>query len=203
MFVAKIRYIFCILLATACSQLNGKDILLEFKGAYFHPTSSCFNAIYGGSTGLFGPEVTFSLCSNSHWYGFASVDYMSKTGRSIGLCNSTKMSYLPLAFGVKYFISHCRYDFYLGLGFQPTRLRTTNCSPFVVQHTAAWGYGGIAKGGVYIDIPCNFFVDLFVDYSFVRFSCSKICQPEDGTLLSRKTNMSGVIAGVGLGYRFN
>lgn len=203
MFVAKIRYVYFMVLATICLPLISKDVLLEFKGAYFHPASSCFKAIYGSNTALFGPEVTFSLCSNSHWYGFASVDYMSKTGHSIGLCNATKVSLLPLALGVKYFISHCRYDFYLGLGFQPTRLRTVNCSPSVVQHTAAWGYGGIAKAGVYVDIPCDFFIDFFVDYSFVRFSCPKICQPEDGVILPRKTNLSGVIIGAGLGYRFN
>jgi hypothetical protein len=49
-------------------------------------------------------------------------------------------------------------------------------------------------------MQCDFVLDLFVDYSFVKvnpFCCDlPNVQP-------RKADLSGVIIGAGLGYRFN
>jgi hypothetical protein len=200
---ARRGYIRAIALSIGFLPLAGKDILLEFKGAYFHPTETIFKQILEHGAALVGPEVTFSVYKNTHWYGFASVDFLSKKGRSIGLCDETTIHLIPLALGLKYFIPWCRYDFYLGVGFQPIYIRTRNCSPFVSKISAAWGYGGIAKLGVYIDLACHIVADIFVDYSFVTSTCPAVCQPENGFLLSRKANMNGIIVGVGLGYRFN
>ena len=179
-------------------NLFSRDILLEFKTAYFLPTDSGVRKIFGNGGALYGPEVTFQLSEcNPHWYGFASIDYLNKSGHSIGLCTPTKMRIVPLAIGVKYFIQHCYGDFYVGLGFQPLHLKTINCSPFAVQ-TSKWGFGAIGKIGSYFDLPCNFFVDLFFDYSIARIGCDKCSQ-----VVPLKVNMDGSIFGIGLGYRFN
>lgn len=183
--------------------LAARDVIVEFKGAGFIPTNSCFKAIYGKGAALFGPEVTFNICADRNWYGFASIDYLKKSGKSVGLCNPTTVRILPLAIGLKYFESVCCADVYAGLGFQPTHLKTTNCSPDVVQHTSQWCLGGIAKLGAYFDVRCNWVLDLFLDYSFVKAGCPELCQPVDGPVTSLKANISGVILGVGLGYRFN
>lgn len=197
--MVKMFRFFCLLLLVMCVPLACRDVLVEFKGAAYLPTNDCVKNIYGKVGGLYGPEVTFQLCENKNWYGFASVDFSSKKGRSIGLCDCTKMHLLPLGLGLKYFAPFCCGDFYVGLGFQPVHLKTINCSEFVVQKTSKWGFGGIAKIGAYIDLPRNFFVDLFFDYSFVKVNCDSCLT----SVIPVRANLSGAIVGAGLGYRFD
>lgn len=185
------------LLLFACAPLVSSDVLVEFKAAYFMPTDSDVKKIYGKGGALFGPEVTFRVYEN--WYGFASIDFLTKKGHSLGLCDRTTMSLMPLGIGVKYLIPFCYGDFYMGLGFQPLRLKTVNCSPDVDQTTTNWGFGGIAKIGSYFTLPDNYFIDLFIDYSFVKVGCKK-CSP---LVVPLKANLNGAIFGAGLGYRFN
>ena len=186
------------------TPIYARDVILEFKAAYFLPTDSVFKQIYHNGSALYGPEVTVQLCNNKNWYGFASIDYFQKKGHSIGLCDSTKVSLLPLGIGLKYFVpTFCdRFDFYLGLGFQPVYVRTKNCVECVSTKQSRWGFGGIAKAGTYWYLPHNFVIDLFVDYSFVKVGCKNSCQPCSGTIIPRKADISGAIFGLGLGYRF-
>lgn len=182
--------------------LCARDYIIEFKGAGFFPTNDCFKDIYGKSGALWGPELTFQLCENNdHWYGFASIEYFQKKGHSIGLCNDTKVKLVPMALGLKYMQSlFCdRTDWYIGLGFQPVYISTNNCSEYVLTKQSRWGFGGIAKGGTYIDLSCNFVLDLFVGYSFVKAGCKKVCTQN---VVPLKVNVSGVIVGGGIGYRF-
>ena len=176
-----------------------RDALLEFKAAAFIPTNDCVKDIYGHVGALYGPEITIQLCDESNWYGFASADFLSKNGHSIGLCTPTKMSIIPLGFGLKYFVPFCYGDFYVGLGFQPLHLKTINCSPNVPQTISKWGVGGIAKLGTYFNLPHNLFIDFFVDYSFVNVDCSTCLL---GVVTPMKVSMNGAIIGLGLGYRF-
>lgn len=194
----KLNYI-CALALFISSSLFSRDILLEFKSAYFYPTNSCVRDIYGKGHVLYGPEVTFQIGEDSCWYGFASVDFLSKKGRSVGLCDRTKMKIMPLAFGAKYFVPFCYGNFYLGLGFQALQLKTINCSKFVNQKTSKWGFGGIFKVGSYFDLPCDFFVDVFVDYSVARINCDK-CKITN--VIPIKAKLDGAIFGIGLGRRF-
>jgi len=179
--------------------LFSRDVLFEFKGAGFFPTDSCTRNIYGNGAALVGTEATFALCENKNWYGFASLDYLNKKGCSVALRNPTRMDFIALALGVKYFVPFCYGDFYVGLGFQPVYLKTLNCSTNVLQNTSKWGFGGIAKVGTYFKLPCNFFVDLFLDYSFARVNCDKCFS----NVVPLKANLDGAIFGIGLGYRFN
>lgn len=187
--------------------LISRDILLEFKGAYFLATGSRFKKIYKHGGALYGPELTVQLCDDSNLYGFFSIDYLSKKGHSIGLHTPTKVSLLPIGVGLKYFLSdHCgcfeNVDFYVGLGFQPVRVKTRDDSPFVIEKHSKWALGGIAKVGAYIDLRCNFFLDLFIDYSFARVKSHAHMAPT-GPVVPLKANVSGAIFGAGLGYRFN
>lgn len=193
-----------IVLLFVSSAVDARDILLEFKGAYFLATDCVFKNIYDKGGALYGPEVTFQLGESNQWYGFASIDYFKKDGNSIGLSTPTKVELIPLGIGVKYMQpSHCgRYNFYLGLGFQPVHTKVTNCSPYVPATQTKWGFGGIAKTGVYVDLTHNFLLDLFIDYSFVKVNFDAAQIPA-GPVTPFKTDISGAIFGVGLGYRFN
>jgi len=193
-----------LLLLSSVMCVSARDVILEFKLAYFRPTGACFRQIYGHSAALYGPEVTVQLCdNNSHWYGFASVDYLSKSGRSIGLCDKTKVSLLPLAVGIKCFApSPCKKaDFYLGAGIQPTRVHTRDCSADVNPRQTSWSVGGIFKAGAYLYAPHCVVIDLFVDYSVVRARGKNNCCGSS-TVIPLKANVGGAIFGVGLGYLF-
>lgn len=183
------------------TPLIAQDVLLEFKAACFIPTSCRFKDIYGRSGALYGPELTMRLC-DSCWYGFASFDYFHKKGHSIGLCEPTTVTLVPIAFGLKYLVPTNDFlDCYAGLGFEAVNVRTRNCIESVVFKQTQWGFGGIAKLGVFYYLPCNFFLDFFVDYSFVNVgSKHSLCQ--NYGMESVKTKISGAILGAGVGYRF-
>lgn len=200
LFLAKSFFMSLMLIAPICAR----DVTLEFKAAYFLPTDCVFKQIYNNGSALYGPEVTFQFCNNKNWYGFASVDYFQKKGNSIGLCDCTKVSLLPLGLGLKYFVpAFCdRANFYLGLGFQPTHVRTENCVNGISTEQSRWGFGGIAKAGTYWYLPHNFVVDLFVDYSFAKVGCKNNCKLSTEKMISRKADVSGAVFGIGLGYRF-
>jgi hypothetical protein len=191
------------LLVGAYLPLAGRDIILEFKGAYFRSTDCRFKQIYNKGGALYGPEVTFRLCECKPWYGFASIDYLAKRGHSIGLCSPTKARMLPLALGVKYIKPVRCADLYAGLGFQAVNLRTSNCTPDIAIKTSKWGYGGIAKLGAYFDLCRDFVLDLFVDYSFVKVGKPILCQPISGSIFPLSAKLNGAVFGAGFGYRFN
>lgn len=181
--------------------LAAQNFLLECKGAYFRPTNERFKNIFGKGAGLFNAELTFDIGENECWYGFASVGYMSKVGRSIGLDTPTKVQIVPLAVGLKCLAPFDYGNWYVGIGFQPTHLHTSNDSPFVAN-TSKWGLGGITKLGVFFDMSCNFFIDVFFDYSFVKIGQEKDLQAPAGAVVPLKATISGAIFGAGLGYRF-
>jgi hypothetical protein len=191
------------LLFLLAAPLISRHTLLEFKAAYFLPTNDVFKHLYNGSA-EYGPELTVQLCEDKNWYGFLSIDYFEKKGRSLGLCDFTKVSLLPLGVGLKYFVPFwCdRADFYLGLGFQPVYVQTKNCTDTSITKQHRWGFGGIAKAGTYWYLPCDFFIDLFIDYSFVKVGCKQRCLPAHETITPRKANVSGALFGGGIGYRF-
>lgn len=195
----KAIHFLCILLMYVSMSLVGKDVLIEFKAAGFFPTDCRVKKIYGSAAALYGPEVSFKLCEEQSWYGFASVDFLSKAGHSIGCCSRTKMEIVPIALGLKYFKPICWGDLYAGLGFQAVHLTTKNSSVFVEKCTSKWGYGVIAKIGAFYNLPCQFFLDFFVDYSFAEIGRNKCC----GKAVPIKVHLKNVLAGAGIGYRFN
>ncbi len=182
--------------------LVGRNTILEFRGAYFLPIGHIFKDIYNGSA-LYGPELTLQCCKEGNLYAFASVNYLNTKGHSIGAQNPTTVTLLPLTFGAKYFMPlFCeKIDVYLGLGFEAMRVHTKDVLPDLVSKKSKWGFGGITKIGAYCYLPYNFLIDIFIDYSFIKAGSNSIMQPSTG-FQSIKANVSGVIFGGGLGYRF-
>lgn len=199
MITAKKLFLFGLL--CLAGYADAQNVILEFKGAYFLPTNTEFRRIYGKRGGIYGPELTFEICNNIH--GFASFDYLRKNGHSVGLCEPTTVRLVTLAFGAKYFlpVTMCKkkLDLYVGLGFEPVNVRTTNCSNFVENKQSTWAFGGIAKLGAYYHVYCNFVLDLFLDYSFAKTSTPKCTQ----NVMAQRANVSGAIFGIGVGYLFN
>lgn len=180
-------------------NLLGNDLLLEVKAGYFHSTGNQFKTIYGKGGGIYGAELTFQI-GDSCWYGFLSVDSFHKKGHSIGLSTATSIRLIPVGIGAKYFIPACweNVDLYAGLGFQPVHVRVRNDTQFV-PNQKKWVLGGIAKFGSYIYFSCDWFLDLFIDYSFAHISAHAQQMPP---IVPLSASISGAIFGIGLGYRF-
>jgi opacity protein-like surface antigen len=191
------NYGYSLVMATATFlSVHAHDVILEAKGAYFLATNKTFRNIYDKGGGIYGGELTFAL--RNPWYGFASVDFFRKCGKTCNFCSPTKVSITSLALGVKYLMPFEHGDVYVGLGILPTHVKTKDCSPFVAPILSKWGCGGIGKIGVYFNMPDNFTFNVFYNYSFVHVGCVKPCVPTQ----PRRADLSGSWFGVGLGYRF-
>lgn len=193
------KIIVCLALVMSFVPLCARhDVIVEGKAAYFFPTNSRFRDIYGNGSGQYGAEVTFRLFRQL--YGFTSADFFNKKGKSINFCNSTTVNIINVGIGLKYLVPFCVGDFYVGLGALPTRLHTTDCSPYVIKNRTKWGCGGIAKVGAYFDLPKSFVIDVFADYSFVKIPFN--CCPKLN-LAGHSAHANGLSVGAGVGYRFN
>ena len=76
-------------------------------------------------------------------------------------------------------------------------LHTKDDSPFVVKKREKWGVGAIVKAGLIYDISRHFFLDAFVEYSFMGIDFSRT-----STTLGRTAGVSGLTAGGAVGIRF-
>ena len=177
-------------------SIAARDVLLEIKGSGFFPTSHVFKKIYH-NTGMVGAELTVNICDC--WYGWASVDGLRKTGFSIGGGDKTKVSYVPLGFGLKYFYSRNCVDWYLGLGILAGHIHTHDYSPYVVPTYSKWGCGGIAKVGCIIDMCESIFLDIFFNYSFIK---ARSHDTDGGLVYPHSAKIDAALLGIGLGYRF-
>lgn len=169
--------------------------LAELRAAYFSPTGHKFRKIYSG-TGLYSAEVSCRTCHN--WYSWASVGYTHKSGSSIGLHTKTDATLVPFALGLKYvYPVECLCP-YLGAGVLGTYIHTHDHSSAVTQKISRWGIGAIAKSGVLITISRHLFLDLFVDYSFMRVDFNR----HHNHVTPHSADLSGASTGIGVGCRF-
>lgn len=175
------------------ASLSARDTILEFKTAYFLPTTSHDKNSYDGGV-IFGPELTVQLLECRNWYAFASVDYFCKSE------NDLSVHLVPLGIGLKYFMPlpcNCM-NFYAGLGFQPVYVCEKRTLSAAVQEKSKWKFGGIAKVGSYIDLAYDVLLDIFIDYSFIASSSDK----DYSSYLPLRAKASGALFGGGLCYRF-
>lgn len=180
-----------------CGAKEHNHILVEAKAGYFFPINDTFKEIYQGG-GIYGIEVSAQAWKGL--YPFISGSYFSEPGRSIGGHTRTVITMAPIDVGLKYAFDLNRYlDVYIGLGAVFEYLNMKDESPYVIQNITKWGYGGIAKAGLWIYATKNFFIDLFGDYRFVTVDFDNTC---GGRVVRHDANISGFTAGGGLGYRF-
>lgn len=194
----KTRFIMlsAIALAISSTQLQANDILLEARGAYYGPTNSLFREIYSGS-GRYGLEVSAQAWKGL--YPFVSVDYFYKSGHSIGGCNNTNITLVPIGVGLKYlFPFQEKFDFYVGAGVVPTYMRIRDQGPFVEPTTHKWGVGGVAKTGFLYTFTNGVFLDLFGDYTYTKINIDQ----DDCCVERNNADVSGWAVGLGIGYRF-
>ena len=189
--------LFSLLLLAASSVEGWQTLRGEVKAGYFYPTGDTFRKIYSGG-GIYGGELSMPICDPLDVW--ISGSYFTRKGSSINLHHHTRIDLIPLAIGLKYYVPWNCIDFYVGAGFQYTHLKTYDDSPFVIHEVEKWWFpGGIAKVGAIIDLECNWFLDFFIDYSFLKMDFHKT---HHGRVERHKADLSGWTFGVGLGYNF-
>lgn len=191
-----IKKIIMVASITLIMPLVAHEKFIEIKGSGFFPTSHFFKKIYHDA-GMVGGELTVNAFDNV--YAWLSVDYLRKSGLSLIGDSRTKVSYLPIGFGLKYLHPICYGDVYFGLGALAARIRTHDYAPNVVPVYSKWGWGGIVKFGALLDIRCPFLLDIFVNYAFSRASSNDTL---NNLVVPHTVKVSGFILGAGLAYRF-
>jgi hypothetical protein len=109
------------------------------------------------------------------------------------------MTFVPIGIGLKYLWKVNFVDLYLGAGALPTYLHIHNHSLCATEKTYKWGCGGIAKVGAIFNLPQSFFIDTFINYSYIKIPNH---DTHHGCLSPRSANLSGFSFGCGIGYRF-
>ena len=177
------------------SLMSAHEGLIEAKASYFHPTDPNFRDIYGGGW-IYGLEASYGLWKGL--YAWGSSGYFHQSGLSKGSYDSTHVTFVPCGLGLKYLFTLDTVDLYLGAGALGTYGHTTNDSSYVARSQSKWGFGGIAKIGVILNIKRFFFIDLFSDYSWMKIHFHN----HDAGVLSNTANFNGWSIGIALGYRF-
>lgn len=173
------------------------NVLAEVRAAYFHPTGSRFDDIYGGS-GIYNFELSVQTwCDLYTWF---SVGYLRESGKSLGLKNRTTFQMVPLGLGLKYLFSCGCFRPYLGAGLGVTWMDVDNHSDFVKKDVDKWGVGGVFKAGSLWYMNNCWFLDFFIDYTYMDIGFSGTSA--DPFVFRNDADISGFSFGVGLGYSF-
>lgn len=186
--------VFALIAPITC--LQAVDMFAEAKAAYFLPIDSKFRKIYSDRS-IYGAE--YSCQAWQGLYGWASGSYYSSWGTSIGLKHRTHIYFIPVALGLKYLYRFKRVDLYVGAGAMGTYLHIKDYSRFVIPTSCKWGFGGIAKAGLIVNLPKAFFIDFFSDYSYMKVDFHNT---DHGKVQRHSADLSGWSIGGSIGYRF-
>jgi hypothetical protein len=181
---------------TCCENhpLDDHMFLIEAEASYFHPTKKLIRKIYSNGMGLYGLEA--SMKATDWLYPWISGSYLHEKGHSIGAHSSTKVTLVPLGIGLKAMYNFGRTSLYAAAGPLYSHIHMKDEAPFVIESRSKWDWGGIGKVGVYFFSRHSFFVDLFADYSYMKFHFHN----GSGKTVSHDVNFSGWAAGGAIGF---
>ena len=182
-------------LMLASFPLLATEIFVEAKGAYFYSTSPTFRNIYGGS-GLSGIDVTYSGWKQI--YPWVGLNLLYASGHSIGLLEPTQLYAIPMELGLKCLFFRGPLIPYLGGGLLGAWAHIHNATCFANSHQEGWGIGGIGKFGSYIFLYDRLFLDIFLNYYWLKIQVNR----GGRCVLIRSGDLSGLVIGSGLGYCF-
>jgi hypothetical protein len=161
---------------------------LEFRTGAFFPARKDFRKIYGNAGADYQIQASMGFCSCIDLW--AQVDFYPKRGRIKG-CGSSKIDIVNFSLGPRYVfpLSNC-INAYAGAGLVAGYSRIRNRIFCSRNKESTGSVGGVVKSGINIYLNCHIFLDLFVDYSYVR------------AYFHRRVNVGGLTTGAGIGYRF-
>ena len=135
-----------------------RGVIGEIKASCFIPTQEKTRKIYSDTMGMYGVEL--SVKTGSWLYPWASGSVIVQDGHS-------RATVVPVGFGLKAMRHFKHAGIYAGAGPLYSYLHVRGRSE--VSSSSQWDWGGIAKAGVILFTNHTFLVDLFADYSYMKF----------------------------------
>jgi outer membrane protein W len=203
--------VWILLLLIVGQSSEALELMVEGKGAWFHPTGKKQRK-HDGNGGIYGGEITLPLNLVYFCDGlalFTSADYYSKKHpcKKKGYRDFRR---IPFAIGFKYFFpltspynwmgvdsisSSFPLELYFGAGLEFNFVKAEQRHH---QKRSRTGYGAVYKVGGVISLPHDWFLDFFVNYSDCRV---RLKDPQTGAF-HRRTDLSAWMIGAGIGYDF-
>jgi hypothetical protein len=163
---------------------------IEFRTGVFFPSSHRFREIYGNGAASY--QVETSLQFHPFLAAWTNVDWVPKSGRSIGVHDYTRVNIFNVGLGLKVpYQVNDKFSVYVGLGPSFGGIWIHNHAHCIKKRASKVLFGGVAKAGINYFFSESFFLDVFVDYLYepVRFDTSM--------------NIGGLKTGLGIGYSFS
>lgn len=172
---------------------------LEFRGAYFLPTSSAFQTAYSGGA-LWGLEADFRL--NKSLYTWLSVNFFREKGTPLIGTGSMNLTMLPLNLGLKWIWTSHKVQPYVGVGIEAIYANEQSNNSLALRNRSSWGCGGIFKTGLLCYFTAHFFLDFYTDYSLRPLHLRHLSSSTPQLELIHFADLSGFSFGSALGYGF-
>ena len=197
-------FVLLIVFLSFSAVATARPLLTEVKIGGFHPWSDVLRDIYGDTWGNYQLELNYRLWRG--FYGWGSIQYTEKHGRSLSDHQPTKITLVPGTLGLKFFASSFRYlprwcetvDVYIGGGARYFSLRVHNDSDFVSRWVIRSGWGGAGTVGVLMRLSKRFAFDAFSDFSIKRMDFSQ----SSAVVLRHNIDVGGMTLGIGFGGYF-
>jgi outer membrane protein W len=190
------------------------ESFLELNGAYYYPTDKRFREVYSNAGAIWGVE--FNTQAWKKLFVWGEVNYFSEEGKTdLDVQNvvngqtscdlskikrdHTHIKIVPLSLGLKYFLGHSPFRFYLGAGASAFYLNTEAHSKHLVRKRTQWNMGGVFKSGFLFNLPRSFLIDIFADYYLMQ---THLHRSKDKKVIVGEADLSGFAFGGGVGYAF-
>ncbi len=184
------RFLLCCFILLVCGNLQAEiQTDVELRYGVLFPSSSLVRELYGNVLPSYQIEATVSMCGcYSLW---TSLDFTKGRGNRCACDVKTWLNLYTWGLGVKghYCLASCL-EGYLGIGMTCANTHVKNKRCCFDEKVSRVSVGGIVKGGLTYALDCNWFIDLFCDYTY---------QPVH---FERHTNVGGITTGLGIGYTF-
>lgn len=161
----------------------------KVRSGIFVPRSHLFREIYKTVSPCV--ELEYARKCKEHLEVWGNFDWLWRHGKSVGLCNPTKIKIANMSLGLKFPFQFKKHnELYFGVGPSISGVLLTNKSCCACEKISKPAGGIIVKSGYYYNFPKYLFLDIFADYLYqpVRFQ--------------HRTDIGGLKMGIGLGSRF-
>jgi hypothetical protein len=191
------RALYLLVFLFAPFTLSAAHWYVEAKPGFYYFTDRSVREILG--TGTFSIKAE----AGCQFYGPLAIwldgGYFSKEGNAVGGSGKCGLKMGNITMGAKAILFYNpKFAFYAGLGPRIFFIHIHNCSPFVEHHQNSTEIGGAFQAGFWILPIRHLFIDLFLDYSYIKFT-----PPKNGvSTFVYQTDLSGLAYGLGIGVRF-
>lgn len=170
--------------------------LLEAKIAAFFPIHSKVRRIYDTAIPMCGVEANIKTYKGL--YRYMNASYLWASGHAIGSKDRTHVQLVPLGVGLKFIYDLKPLSMYVSAGPLLSYIHMKDSSPYVIRKSYKWSWGGNGKVGLLFFPLKHFLIDVFVDYSYMKFDFHN----GHHKVVRTDVDFSGWSIGAAVGYAF-